>query len=330
MKTTINSVCPLISVCMPVFNGEKYIPESIESVLAQTEKMFELLVVDNCSTDRTLEIVSVYSDPRIKTHKNDRNLGLFGNVNECVKIAKGKYIVILPHDDLILPSMLETFSQTLESDRKIGLVYSSYYQIDSESKRIKAVITEPASRVMSGDEAFRKFIRTCPIQCAMIRRDIFRRIGTFDPDLPLSGDVNMWCRIALNGYKIAYHKAPQNCTRVHPSSMTRYISTKGEYGLQLFKCFQKVFEDIPSQSTLHGLRSRAARWPLKSQLVYIIRTLKTHNWKMVKYHFDLLFEITRWAGGFMVVVFLFAEIVDLVVRRLPGWVVRKLNGCEGE
>ncbi len=65
------SEVPLISICIPVFNGEKYVRECIDSALRQTEKNFELIVVDNCSTDHTLEILATYNDPRINVFKND-------------------------------------------------------------------------------------------------------------------------------------------------------------------------------------------------------------------------------------------------------------------
>ena len=110
---------PLISVCIPVFNGEKYIKESIDSVLIQTEKNFELLIVDNCSTDSTLEIVASYNDPRINVFKNTTNLGSLRNFNRCIELSRGEYFIILPHDDILMPTMLETFCKPLIADPKI-------------------------------------------------------------------------------------------------------------------------------------------------------------------------------------------------------------------
>jgi len=81
---------PLISICIPVFNGEKYIKESIDNVLIQTEKNFELLIVDNCSTDYTLEIVASYNDPRIIVFKNTSNLGSLRNFNRCIELSRGE------------------------------------------------------------------------------------------------------------------------------------------------------------------------------------------------------------------------------------------------
>ena len=120
------SEAPLISIGIPVFNGEKYLRESINSVLRQTEKNFELIVVDNCSTDHTLEILAAYNDPRINVFKNSTNLGSLRNFNRCIELSRGEYFVLLPHDDTLMPTMLETFSKPLIVDPQIGLVYSSW------------------------------------------------------------------------------------------------------------------------------------------------------------------------------------------------------------
>ena len=315
---------PLISVCIPVFNGSQYIRASVESVLTQTEERFELLVVDNCSTDRTAEILAEYDDPRLRIFKNEHNLGLFGNFNRCTELARGEYIVILPHDDLMLPSLLETFSCVLSSDPNIGSAYSSYFQINSKGEKIKFILTDPESRVMSGDEAFRKFIQSGPTQCVMVRRDIFSKIGIFDPDLLLSGDLNMWCRIAGAGYKVYYDKVPQNCYRLRPSSMTQHIYRQGEYGVEIFKCYQRVFEEIPPRATLHNLRNLAAQWPLRVQFIYNVRSLADGDWKAFKRHADLFCEIVRWSGSIRVVLSLLPMIFNLAVGRTRR-IVRK--GC---
>ena len=83
---------PLVSVCIPVYNGEKYIGETIESVLKQTFKDFELVVCNNCSTDHTLDVVSKYQDPRIRVVTNEQNVGMVGNWNVCLKEARAKNI----------------------------------------------------------------------------------------------------------------------------------------------------------------------------------------------------------------------------------------------
>ena len=90
----------LISVCIPVFNGEEYILDCINSVLEQNFTNYELLIVDNCSTDGTSNIVNNINDERIRYIKNEENIGSIRNFNKCIKEAQGEYFLLLPHDDL--------------------------------------------------------------------------------------------------------------------------------------------------------------------------------------------------------------------------------------
>src|ERR1700676_4691905 len=97
---------PLVSVCLPIYNGTNYMEQALESVLAQTFKNFEFLITDDCSTDGTSEVIERFArlDKRIKYLKNERQLGLFGNYNACMAQATGRYIKLLGHDDVLKPT----------------------------------------------------------------------------------------------------------------------------------------------------------------------------------------------------------------------------------
>ena len=289
---------PNISVCIPVFNGVNFIKESIDSVLNQTIKNFELIIVDNCSADSTIEIVEAYNDPRIKLFRNEKNLGLFGNWNKCIEVSNGVYIVILPHDDLIESTMIEKLSTKLSENKECGLAYSSYYQVNPKSEKINFVLTQPEDKIMNDIEAFEMFIHTCPIQCCMVKKEVYENIGLFTLDLPFTGDVNMWCRIALAGYKVVYLKEPQNSIRIHEHQTTTRIYAQGEYGSQLYDCYRKIFEMIPSSSNLQKLRTKAAIWPMKVEIVYMAKFLLSRNIKSLNIHIKIFGKICRWIGIF--------------------------------
>src|SRR5579883_1951770 len=92
----------LISVCLPVFNGEKFLLEAIGSVLEQTYSNFELVIIDDCSTDASVEIIESFArmDERIRFYRNTSRLGLFANYNECMLKADGEYIKPFAQDDV--------------------------------------------------------------------------------------------------------------------------------------------------------------------------------------------------------------------------------------
>src|SRR5580692_3062565 len=123
---------PLISVLMTSYNREKYIAESIKSVLASTYGDFELIIVDDCSTDRTVDIARSFAnqDERVKVFVNDRNLGRFANRNLAAEYAKGTYLKYLDSDDLIYPSGLQTLADMMEGFPEAGYGLCSLEQDD--------------------------------------------------------------------------------------------------------------------------------------------------------------------------------------------------------
>lgn len=129
----MNSNLPLVSILMTAYNREKYIAEAIESVLGSTFKDFELIIVDDCSTDNTLTIASsfVAKDKRIKVFKNDFNLGQFDNRNRAIELAKGKYIKFLDSDDKIMSNGLEVMVQSMQQFPLAGIGVPSKEKYDN-------------------------------------------------------------------------------------------------------------------------------------------------------------------------------------------------------
>lgn len=112
---------PSVSILMPVYNAEPYLSEAIQSMLNQTYADFELIILDDCSTDRSAEVVQTFSDARIVYHRNEVNSGLANNLNTGLKLAKGKYIARMDGDDISLPQRLQTQVDFLESHPDIDL-----------------------------------------------------------------------------------------------------------------------------------------------------------------------------------------------------------------
>jgi len=112
---------PLVSVCIPTFNGAKYFRECLDSVLAQKFTGFEVLIVDDKSSDETFSIAQEYAtyDHRIRAIQNDYNLGLVSNWNRCAELAQGEWIKFVFQDDLIEPACLETMLAASKSESYI-------------------------------------------------------------------------------------------------------------------------------------------------------------------------------------------------------------------
>lgn len=128
---------PLISVIMPAYNGEKYIGESIESILNQTYRNFEFIIIDDKSSDDTLHIIQEYKDIRIRLYKNSCNKGIAYSTNFGIDNSQGKYIALLDDDDLALKKRLEWQVDFMESHGDIDILGGRSAMIDKDGKFIR-------------------------------------------------------------------------------------------------------------------------------------------------------------------------------------------------
>ncbi len=126
---------PKISVLMPVYNGERFIAESIHSVFNQTFTDFELLVIDDGSTDQSAAIVSSFKDKRIRLVRNEKNRGLVAVRNQAIELSRGEYLAWLDADDIALPDRLKQESSFLDAHHEVGLIGCAAAIIDEEGKR---------------------------------------------------------------------------------------------------------------------------------------------------------------------------------------------------
>lgn len=193
---------PRVSVCIAVYNCERYIGQAIESVLAQTLGDFELIVADNASTDRTVEIVRSYADPRIRLLRNDHNVGAIANFNLAITAAQGAFIKLLGADDLLYPTCLERQLAVMTADPSLVMATCHRDVIDAKGK---IIIRDygwrgRASRI-DGRQAVRAIVRRGrnlfgePLT-TLFRADAFAAVGGFDD----TSDIGLWCKLLRTGH----------------------------------------------------------------------------------------------------------------------------------
>lgn len=131
---------PTVSICLPVYNGSKFLAKALDSAIGQTYQDFEILIGNNCSTDGTQAIIDSYTekDERIKGWINEKNLMVFGNYNRCIDRASGKYIKLFAHDDLFHPTLLARMVDVLEKNADVSLVACARKWIDADDNVIEA------------------------------------------------------------------------------------------------------------------------------------------------------------------------------------------------
>lgn len=216
---------PLVSICIPSYNGAAFLPDTIDSVLQQSHRAVELWVVDDASPDATAEVVARFGDPRIRFVRNPRNLGPQGNWNRCLELATGKYYKLLPQDDLLAPGSLAEHVAILEADvaGDIALVFGSRLVIDHRGRGVFG----RGPRLSRGCRLDgRKLVRRCVSAGTnligepgngLMRRALALRIGLYDTEHPYMVDLDYWFR-ALSFGDAYYTGKRSSSFRISPGS----------------------------------------------------------------------------------------------------------------
>jgi len=209
----------LISVITPTYNAEKTIRETVQSVLDQTFTDFEYLIINDGSTDSTLEIISSFSDPRIKVC-SFTNAGLGVSRNRGVEMASGEFITFIDSDDLWTPEKLEAQLRALQEHPKAALAYSWVDHIDASGRFFR----QGRHDTNHGD-VYAKLLTDDFIgggSNALIRSKAIKDVGKFDESLTNAQDWDMWLRLA-HRYPFVAVPVPQILYRQYPSSMSTNI-----------------------------------------------------------------------------------------------------------
>ena len=200
-----------ISIIIPVYNGEKYIREAVDSALNQTYKDFEIIVIDDGSKDSTPNILETYGS-KIKW-KSQENKGQASAINEGIKMAKGEYIAYLDADDVCLPERFENQVKYLDEHSNVGLVYSDSYQINENGKIQRIMKSRPHDNFVLLQNNY------IPRIAVMHKRECLNGVGLFDESITGSDDWDMWIKISEK-FKMGYIGKPLVKYRVHKENIS--------------------------------------------------------------------------------------------------------------
>ena len=214
---------PLVSVGVPVYNGEDYLRQALDALLAQDLDDFEVIVCDNASTDSTPEIAEEYAaaDRRFRYHRNQRNLGLSGNFNKAFELSRGKYFKWAAHDDLHPPQMLRVTTTVLERDPAAVICASAVAIMDLDGEVFEEWHPSVDLRSPPPHVRFHRLMwtleETHPL-FAVMRSDALRRTPLYRPFV--GGDRVLLAQMALMGpiwqvpEVLHYYRQPRMSTAV--------------------------------------------------------------------------------------------------------------------
>lgn len=205
------STAPAISVCLPVYNGGKFLARAVSSVLKQTYSDFELLIADDCSEDNSVHVIEslAQEDSRIRFWRNPTNVGLFANYNNCLAQSRGKYIKFFAQDDVLHEKCLQSAAKVLDENPNVALVAADRASIDEEGRDISEVTRLASSslfvqsgRVVGGRQVMRQSLSQGinfigEPSAVMVRKS--HCIDGFNARYHHLGDLDYWLRILRNG-----------------------------------------------------------------------------------------------------------------------------------
>ncbi len=184
---------PTVSVIMAAYNHAGYISQAISSVLAQSRRDLELIVVDDGSTDRTREVVAGFDDPRVR-YIYQENQGQGGARNTGIAHVRGEYVAFLDDDDLWLPDCLETTLTVLQSHPEVGALYAACQVIDDAGDYLPQIM----SRVVAPERMYDTLVEGgwFPPLVVTVRKSVLDDVGPLDPSLRGNDDWELWLRVA--------------------------------------------------------------------------------------------------------------------------------------
>lgn len=230
----------IVSVLMPVYNSEPYISMAIESVLKQTFRDFEFIIIDDGSSDNSLEIIRSFKDERIRIIQNDNNLGLIKTLNNGIQLTRGKYIARMDSDDIAMPDRLEKQVAFLEKNNDIGVVGAKAMVINQHSKPTGLIMN-----VATKDEEIRtQIIFRCPfIHPSVMGRSFVFKEFMYDERFPIAEDFHLWIQV-MEKYKVANLNEVLIKYRVYGGGVSQNKATFDKKISSLKKIFSSQFSKL--------------------------------------------------------------------------------------
>jgi glycosyltransferase involved in cell wall biosynthesis len=288
---------PLFSVCIPTYNGGKYLRECLDSIVAQTFADFEVLVVDDRSSDDTVAIAGEYAarDQRFRVIGNEHNLGAVRNWNKCISLATGEWVKFVFQDDLIAPCCLEQFSAVCAADRfMIACRRNFLFEAGTPDNLCDFYLNHLSSRdVFAGATTVPPEQFCCAVldhlgenlvgepTVVALHRNTFERFGTFNPALTMVPDVEFWTRVGIH---VGIILIPQSLAtfRVHAASLSAHIFANQSHRANIIDpiaisrdfAFGTLYAPLRTAAQAHeppiDLWALAARQAIRGQLWFAI------------------------------------------------------------
>lgn len=268
---------PVISVVIPAYNQAEFVEEAVQSILDQTIQDFEILIVNDASTDRTAEVLARLTDPRIRVLSHAQNRGLPAARNTGMNASLGAFIALLDADDYYHPQKFEKHLRFFADHPEISVTYNARFELHHSSRKIRDIYNPPPTA------GLKDFVLGFPFSPSdmVMRRDAAARVHFFDENMRCGGeDLDFPCRLALEGNCFARVEGVLNYRRYHAGRQKKKLRCRfGDYT----RALDAVFQDPRCPADVQALRRQA----------YANHYLEVACWALAQGETDLGQEIIR-------------------------------------
>jgi len=273
---------PQISVVLPVFNGMKYLKESVDSVINQDIDNYEFLICDDCSTDGSYDFLSNYDKINFQLYKNKTNKGLFPTLNFLIKKTKASLIHLWAQDDIMYSNCL---SETLKFHKKFSNINFSFSRMNivDETGKIVRRLFEIEDKTISPYGHAKSSILygsiSGNIANVTVVKSAVEKVGYFNEKMKYVGDFDMWCKLSkdtpvgmLAGYLIKLRQHPEQLSRNLDASYYKLAES-----LQVYNCFLTHFKNKKLK-----IAQRALKWKIYPQFYSQLLLIKKQKKKLLE------------------------------------------------
>jgi glycosyltransferase involved in cell wall biosynthesis len=218
---------PKVTFIVPCYKLAHLLPDCINSILGQTFRDFEILIMDDASPDNTPEVAASFNDPRVIHVRNNPNLGHLRNYNKGIAMSRGNYVWLISADDYLRkPYVLERYVKLMDENPQTGFVFCPGVKVigGKEIGTLDYSMHGDKDAVFEGRQFLAKLVKENTIVAAsgMVRKTIYDTVSVFPLDMPWGGDWYLWCVFALHS-DVGYLAEPMVCYREHELSMTNKL-----------------------------------------------------------------------------------------------------------
>lgn len=283
---------PKVSVLMPIYNGEKFLRQAIDSILTQTFKDFEFLIIDDGSVDKTAHILKTYKDSRMQIITHKTNKGLIFSLNQGIKIAKGKYIARMDADDISLPDRFIKQVKFMENNPKVAVCGTWIKLINNKNNDI----WQPPSDHKT-IKSLSLFYSSIYHPTALIRNDTLKRHGlSYNSSFIHAEDYELWVRI-MEYAKVVNLKETLLLHRIHPNKVGNIINQIQVESANRVRLYQLHKLGIFPKKHEFAIHQAISYWQFKSDKKFVndarlwLKKLFIANFNKNYYHQLTFFKV---------------------------------------